>query len=173
MTDKHDNSGLAGCSSLGLAFDRGLSNRLTLIVGPDAYDYGRELDGWLEDLGCESLRIDCPSGDSHGSCRERIIDAFTSAGIIEPIATDIKAEDACHLYLVRLMNGLAALPDDLVVVLHNYHPCDVADRVISFMLEHLPQQIHLYLVSEDVPGLSCIPRLRVRRQFQMIDTAAD
>lgn len=172
MTNLHENNTTSGDSSFDRALERGLSSRLTLIVGPDAPDRCQDLDGWLDSLGFQSLRIQCPSGEDRRACPERIFDAFVSAGIIDPCLEVGQANEPCKSKLVQLMNGLATISDDLVVVLQNYHPCETTDRVLSFMLEYLPQQIHLYLVSKDMPGLSCIPRLRVRRQLEMIETAA-
>lgn len=172
MTDTLNNSIAACDNSFDRALDQGLSNRLTLIVGPDAPECKQALDGWLDSLRHTFLRIPCPSGDERDQCPRKIVESFASAGIIEPVEEDTASEESCLASFVRLMNGLAAFPGELVVVLQDYQPCERADRILSFMLEHLPNQIHLYLVSEDVPGLNCIPRLRVRRQLQMIDASS-
>ena len=168
MTNILNNSSSAGVTSFDRALDQGLSSRLTLIVGPEAHERSQEFNAWLASLGHATLSIHCSSDESGEACPERIVAAFASAGIIEQVTEQIESEEACQAQLVRLMNNLATLADDLVVVLLDYRPCEPADRVLSFILEHLPQQIHLYLICEDVPGLSCIPRLRVRRQLQMI-----
>jgi len=173
MSDALNNPPANGANTFDRALERGLANRLTLIVGPDAHARNQELNDWLASLGHESLRIHCSPEDDPRACPERIVEAFASAGIIEPVTEAIESADDCLEHLVQLMNCLAAFPGELVVVLLDYRPCEQVDQVLSFILEHLPQQVHLYLLSEDVPGLSCIPRLRVRRQLQMIETSAD
>ena len=155
--------------SLDLVLDQGLFNRLTLLVGPDPEECSQALDDWLDRREHEALYVRCPSGDEQLSCSRRLLEAFSEAGMID--AVDVP-DEGCQGRIVRLINHLAGLRDDLVVVLLDYEPSERTDGVLSFLLEHLPQQIHLYLASEDIPGLKCIPRLRVRRQFQMIDTTA-
>jgi ATP/maltotriose-dependent transcriptional regulator MalT len=73
---------------------------------------------------------------------------------------------------VRLINELATLDHDIALVIADYTPTEATDCFLTFMLEHLPQQLHLYLFCDTPPKLSCIPRLRVRRQLQMIDVKA-
>ncbi len=172
MTSSLNISKCTGDDSFDHLFDHGLSNRLTLIIGRDAQERSEALNSWLDRSDYDSLRINCPSADEREACPQRIFDAFASAGIIEPIEETSRTEDCSQFKFIALLNELAARPRDLVVALLNYHPCEQADRAISFMLEHLPQQIHIYLTSDDVPDLNCIPRLRVRRQLQMIDTNA-
>lgn len=172
MTNTQNNSTTSTDSSFELLLERGLTSRLTIIASPDAGECGQALDDWLNSLGHEALLIHCPDETSGDACPVRIVNAFASMGIIETSTDEIASEEHCQAKLVQLINSLATLSDDLVVVLLDYHSNEEADRIVSFMLEHLPQQIHLFLVSEDMPGFSCIPRLRVRRQLQMIDIRA-
>ena len=152
-------------------FNQGLSSRLTLVIGRDARERSQALNSWLDRINQESLRILCPTDTELDACPQRIVEAFASAGLIDALEGDAQTEDCCQSKLIELLNELAELPRDLVVALLDYHPNERADQAISFMLEHLPRQVHLYLSSDDIPGLSCIPRLRVRRQLQMIDTS--
>lgn len=172
MTNTNHNVVTSVDSSFERVLELGLASRLTIIAGPDTGACGEALDDWLNGHGLESLLIQCHDETDSTACHRRIVDAFASAGIIEDSAEEVASDEHCQSKLVQLINGLAALPGDLVVVLLDYQPNDTSDRIISFILEHLPQQVHLFLVSEDVPGLSCIPRLRVRRQLQLIDTRA-
>ncbi len=152
-------------------FERGLANRLTIISGPAADDYGAALHAWLGGQTRESLSIQCSPAPHEDQCPQRIVEAFASAGIVDRGAVTADSRAHCQTTLIELLNGLAALPAELVVVLFDYHSSDISDRVISFLIDHLPQQIHLYVVAEELPGLACIPRLRVRRQLQLIDTS--
>ena len=166
----HHNTPADENRSFDLELDQGLSNRLTLLVGPDPDESSQALNDWLERREYDALYVRCPTSEEQLSCSRRLIEAFANAGMIEEDAEE--HDEGCQGRLVRLINHLAGLRHDLVVVLLDYEPSERTDRVLSFLLEHLPHQIHLYLASNDIPGLNCIPRLRVRRQFQMIDTTA-
>jgi len=170
MTSSLNLSKPTGDDSFDLLFDQGLSSRLTLIIGQDAEERGQALNSWLDRSDYESLRIRCASDEEREACPQRIVDAFVSAGLIDPCEDEDRAAHCCQPKFIELLNELATRPRDLVVALLDYYPSEQADRAISFLLEHLPQQVHIYLSSDDVPNLNCIPRLRVRRQFQMIDT---
>ncbi len=66
--------------------------------------------------------------------------------------------------LTTLVNELADVQDDVVVVLDDYHVIvarDVHDR-LGFLLEHLPPQIHVVIATRADPALP-LPRLRARR----------
>lgn len=74
--------------------------------------------------------------------------------------------------LTTLVNELADVQDDVVVVLDDYHVIvarDVHDR-LGFLLEHLPPQIHVVIATRADPALP-LPRLRARRE--LIEIRAD
>jgi ATP/maltotriose-dependent transcriptional regulator MalT len=64
-----------------------------------------------------------------------------------------------------LINDLASLPDRIVLVLDDYHVITNAEvhTAISFLLEHLPPQLHLVMTTRDEPALP-LARMRVRGQ---------
>lgn len=158
-------------NSLDLLLDQGLSNRLTVVVGLDADERDKALNDWLERREYEAIQIHCPTGNDMRACTRSLYDRFSEAGITDRFANDDPAGEGCLPRLVRLMNSLAELRRDLVVIFRDYQSSEHSDRVLSFMLDHLPQQVHLYLSCDSVPCLNCIPRLRVRRQLQTIDTS--
>jgi LuxR family maltose regulon positive regulatory protein len=67
--------------------------------------------------------------------------------------------------LTLLINDLASLPNRIVLVLDDYHVVTNAEvhTAISFLLDHLPSQIHLVMTTRDEPPLP-LARLRVRGQ---------
>jgi LuxR family maltose regulon positive regulatory protein len=68
--------------------------------------------------------------------------------------------------LTALLNDLAVLPDRVILVLDDYHTLDApaVDRALAFLVEHLPPQLHLVLVTREDPHLS-LARLRARDQL--------
>ncbi|NTU78381.1 MAG: LuxR family transcriptional regulator [Chloroflexales bacterium] len=68
--------------------------------------------------------------------------------------------------LTTLLNDLAALPDRVVLALDDYHALDApaVDQALTFLVEHLPPQLHLVIVTREDPRLP-LARLRARDQL--------
>ena len=62
-----------------------------------------------------------------------------------------------------LVNELAAAPDQVALVLDDYHLIDAPEvhRSLEFLLDHLPASLHLVLASRSDPPLP-LARLRAR-----------
>ena len=67
--------------------------------------------------------------------------------------------------MVALINEMAAYQGEIAVVIDNYQPRPETDELLSFLLEHLPPQLHIYLAVEHAPIIPSLPRMRVRRQL--------
>src|SRR5690348_7660315 len=63
--------------------------------------------------------------------------------------------------LTTLLNDLTAIPDHFVLVLDDYHVLDArpVDQALTFLLEHLPPQMHLVIATREDPSLP-LARLR-------------
>ena len=68
--------------------------------------------------------------------------------------------------LTSLLNDLATVPDDFVLVLDDYHRIDAksVDSAVAFLIEHLPPRMHLVITTREDPNLS-LSRLRARDQL--------
>jgi len=68
--------------------------------------------------------------------------------------------------LTPLINDLAGLPDDCVLVLDDYHLLTRPEihELVGFLLEHLPPRLHLVIASREDPPLP-LARMRARRQL--------
>ncbi|HSL46459.1 MAG TPA: hypothetical protein VK897_23700, partial [Anaerolineales bacterium] len=77
-----------------------------------------------------------------------------------------------ELILTELLNEIAAVPDNFVLVLDDYHLADAKpiDEALTFMVEHLPAQMHLVITTREDPALP-IPRLRARNQLMELRAA--
>jgi len=71
-----------------------------------------------------------------------------------------------------LLNEIAGLPDGLVLVLDDYHVIESqpVDNALTFLLDHLPPQMHLVIASRSDPSL---PLSRLRAGGQMTEIRAD
>src|SRR5438034_8622882 len=68
--------------------------------------------------------------------------------------------------LTALLNDLTTISDHLVLVLDDYHVLDAkaVDHALTFLLEHLPPQMHLLIATREDPQLP-LARLRARGQL--------
>ncbi len=68
--------------------------------------------------------------------------------------------------LTEVLNEIAAIPEDFTFVLDDYHLTDAEpiDEALSFVVEHLPAQMHLVITTREDPALP-LPRLRARNQL--------
>jgi LuxR family maltose regulon positive regulatory protein len=68
--------------------------------------------------------------------------------------------------LTALLNEITAIPDDFTLVLDDYHTVDARpiDDALTFLVDHLPPQMHLVIVTREDPQLP-LPRLRARAQL--------
>jgi LuxR family maltose regulon positive regulatory protein len=73
--------------------------------------------------------------------------------------------------LAPLLNELNALPDDLVLVLDDYHAIESPEIQVgmAFLLDHLPAQVHLVIATRADPAL---PLARLRARGDLIEIRA-
>ena len=74
--------------------------------------------------------------------------------------------------LTALLNEITTIPDHFVLVLDDYHVIDAkpVDEALTFLLEHLPPQMHLVITTREDPQLP-LARLRARGQLTELRAA--
>ena len=74
--------------------------------------------------------------------------------------------------LTALLNEITTIPDNFVLVLDDYHVIDSkpVDDALTFLLEHLPPQMHLVIATREDPHLP-LARLRARGQLTELRAA--
>jgi LuxR family transcriptional regulator, maltose regulon positive regulatory protein len=74
--------------------------------------------------------------------------------------------------LTALINEITTLPDNFIFVLDDYHIIDSTpvDNAITFLLEHLPPQMHLVIITREDPQFP-LARLRARSQLTELRAA--
>ncbi|MEC0090661.1 LuxR C-terminal-related transcriptional regulator [Paenibacillus macquariensis] len=77
-----------------------------------------------------------------------------------------------ELIITALLNEITSISYHFILVLDDYHAIDALpiDNAISLLLEHMPPQMHLVIVTREVPRLP-LARLRVRDQLTEVRTA--
>ncbi len=74
--------------------------------------------------------------------------------------------------LTALLNEITTVPDSFTLVLDDYHVIEAkpVDNALTFLLEHLPPQMHLVIASREDPQLP-LARLRARGQLTELRAA--
>src|SRR5260370_6154934 len=81
------------------------------------------------------------------------------------------AQPPIQTVLATVLNELGALPNDLYLVLDDYHLVDGPDVAAAtvFLLEHLPPHLHVVLSTRADPAL---PLARLRAQGELVEVRA-
>ena len=77
-----------------------------------------------------------------------------------------------EVILTTLLNEITTLPDHFILVLDDYHVIDSkpVDEALTFLLEHLPPQMHLVITTREDPHMP-LARLRARGQLTELRAA--
>ena len=70
-----------------------------------------------------------------------------------------------------LINELSTVPNDFVLILEDYHVIDLGEihRMLVFLLEHMPPQMHLVILTRSDPPF---PLGRMRARSEMVEIRA-
>jgi LuxR family maltose regulon positive regulatory protein len=155
----------------------GLSGPLTLVVAPAGFGKTTLLADWRaaqqEDADGASwpvawLALDAGDNDLVRFLRYLIaalhaLDIRVGDGVLAGLRAPQPPVEAL---LTLLVNDLAALPDDVILVLDDYHAIEHPDvhSALTFLLDHLPPRLHLVLATRVEPPLP-LARLRARGQL--------
>lgn len=81
------------------------------------------------------------------------------------------AQSPMEAVLATLLNDLNSISNDVVLILDDYHVIEAQDvqDAMAFLLEHLPDQIHLVITSRSDPAL---PLARLRARGELVEIRA-
>ena len=155
----------------------GLDRSLILVSAPAGYGKTTLVSTWLKEKHIPFTWLSLDGGDNDPI---RFLQYLLAA--LVPIAPGIE-EDAFGMLqgiqpaqfesVINLVaNELASFSDPFVLALDDFHVIhsDVVLKIISYLVDHLPPQMHLVLLSRTDPALP-LSRLRVRNQ--LMDIRAD
>jgi LuxR family transcriptional regulator, maltose regulon positive regulatory protein len=80
-------------------------------------------------------------------------------GVLGAIQTSPPLTTINEVLLATLLNEIAAIPEHFILVLDDYHVIDAEpiDHALTFLLDHLPPQMHLVITTREDPSLP-LPR---------------
>jgi LuxR family maltose regulon positive regulatory protein len=147
--------------------DQAIQRPVTLIAAPAGYGKTTLVAQWL--AGNHHPRaawLSLDTGDNDpGRFWTHLATALERVGCVMPtdLADVMMASSGEWLtgVLPRMVNALAATPDDVVILLDDFHfvrERELHDQ-IEFLIEHLPPHAHLVIITRADPGLR-LGRLR-------------
>lgn len=158
----------------------GLDGPLTLIVAPAGFGKTTLLGDWCaarEDDAWPVAWLALDAGDNDLARWLRYVVAALhalglDAGLSMLASLGSPQPPPVQVLLTHLLNDLATLPDDVILVLDDYHVID--DRPIheamAFLIEHLPPKVHLVVATRVDPPLP-LARLRARGRLTELRAA--
>ncbi|HSL27552.1 MAG TPA: LuxR C-terminal-related transcriptional regulator [Anaerolineales bacterium] len=161
--------------------DKGFSARskLSLISAPAGFGKTTLVSEWIAGSGHPAAWLSLDEGDGDLS---RFLTYLVSAvrtlarSGVEGIAPDLgeaamqalqaSQSPPVESILTALLNEISTFPQSFLLVLDDYHVIEsrAVDEALSFLVEHLPAQMHLVITTREDPALP-LPRLRARRHL--------
>jgi len=157
--------------------NRHLHRKLTLISAPAGFGKTTLVSEWVAVCGrpVAWLSLDEAESDIVRFLTYLIAALQTIAGHMGAMALPVLETGQplpVEAILTSLVNDIAAVPNDFILILDDYHLVDnpAVDRALGFLLEHLPPQMHLAMTTREDPNLP-LARLRVRDQLTELRAA--
>ena len=162
--------------------DRGAASKLMLVSAPAGFGKTTLLAEWLtagparptDERSAAWLSLDQGDNDP-ATCWTYVIAALhtVAPGVGADMLTRLREPQPPPIEsgLITLLNDFDGIADDIVLVLDDYHVIDAADVQdgMAFLLEHLPPQVHLVIVSRADPAL---PLARLRGRGELVEIRA-
>jgi LuxR family maltose regulon positive regulatory protein len=161
--------------------EREAGRKLTLISAPAGFGKTTLLVEWLKEREDGDRSVAWLSLDEGDNDPVRFLSYLVAAlrrsvreGFGEGVLAVLRSPEPPRMEAVlgTFVNELADLPGEIAMVLDDYHVIDSESvhRIVTFLLEHLPPNVHLVISSRIDPPLQ-LSRLRTRNQMTELDAA--
>lgn len=143
----------------------GVKGPLTLIIAPAGSGKTTLISEWLHQQDRPAGWVSLEESDNNPQYFWRYLTAALKP--LHPAAdNDVTGEEFLldgEISLIQLLNDLARLPSDIVLVLDDYHAIHnpAIHQNLYFFLEHLPPQVHLCIATREELPIS-LARLHVQ-----------
>ncbi|XMB25693.1 LuxR C-terminal-related transcriptional regulator [Paenibacillus sp. BR2-3] len=155
----------------------GFHRKLTLISAPAGYGKTTLICEWLAECGRPATWLSLEKEDNELS---RFLTCMISSlqrlaeNIGEGVLVVLQSPQPppTESILTALLNEIAAIMAPFLLVLDDYHAVKSkpVDDAVSFLLDHLPAQMHIVMVTREAPR---IPLARLRARDQLTELGVD
>lgn len=157
--------------------NEGLHGKLTLISAPAGFGKTTLVSEWLASTPRPTAWLSLDEADSDPArFLAYLVAALQSvvANLGEGVLGALQSSQPPPIasLLTDLLNEIATLAGNFILVLDDYHLIDstAVDQALTFLLEHMPPQMHLVITTREDPQLP-LARLRVRGQMTEVRAA--
>jgi LuxR family maltose regulon positive regulatory protein len=163
----------------GLLQNRNFERKLTLISAPAGFGKTTLVSEWLASCQQPAAWLSLDEGDNDPACflsylvaALQTINNDVGKGVLGAIHTSQPLTTINESLLATLLNEIATIPENLIMVLDDYHVIDSEpiDNALTYLLDHLPPQMHLVITTREDPSLP-LPRYRARGQLTEVRAA--
>ncbi|MHC1787798.1 MAG: LuxR C-terminal-related transcriptional regulator [Christensenellales bacterium] len=157
--------------------DEGCRRQLTLISAPAGFGKTTLVSQWIEGSGLPAAWLSLDKGDNDPI---RFLSCLVASLQTVPVQFDENLQGmlaspqppSVDYFLTSLIKGIAAVEEPLFLVLDDCHEIEAkpVNDALAFLLEHLPGQMHLVIVTREDPPLP-LARLRARGQLKELRAA--
>ncbi|WP_373228699.1 LuxR C-terminal-related transcriptional regulator [Cohnella sp.] len=157
--------------------NEGLHSKLTLVSASAGFGKTTLVSEWLAVCGRPAAWLSLDENDNDSARFLTLL--FTALQSVETnigegvfSALQSPQPPSIESILTVVLNEINMIPNDIILVLDDYHVIDVPeiDHALTFLLEHLPPQMHLVIITREDP-LFPLVRLRVRNQLTELRVA--
>ncbi len=157
--------------------NEGVHSKLTLISAPAGFGKTTLVSEWVATCGRPVAWLSLDEGDNDPArfmiyliAALQTIALNIGAGVLKILGAP--QPPPTESILTALLNEITTGSNNCILVLDDYHMIDAkpVDNALTFLLEHLPPQMHLIITTREDPQLP-LARLRVRNQLTELRAA--
>ncbi|MBE0697077.1 MAG: AAA family ATPase, partial [Anaerolineaceae bacterium] len=161
----------------GLCRDKDQNRKLTLISAPAGFGKTTLIGEWIRQCETPAAWLSLDEEDNNLTrfltylvAALQTIDEHLGDSVVGMLQSP--QQPSSDLILTALFNEVANRSGDFILVLDDYHVIDSkpVDHAVTFLLDHLPPQMHLIITTREDPNLS-LSRFRARGQMTELRAA--
>ena len=162
-----------------LAADGSIRRKLSLVVGPAGYGKSTLVCQWAQQLPLPVAWLSLDTADNDPA--RFLAYLFAAVASVRPDIGEaaLARLSSTYIYndndaiLTAFVNDLAACVEPCIVVLDDYHLVEneAVHEIMRYLLQHMPQQLHLLLTSRAQPPLP-LALLRARHALIRVEARA-
>src|SRR5450432_4134612 len=151
--------------------NEGQHRKLTLVSAPAGFGKTTLVSEWIAGAERPAAWLSLDEGDNDPTCfltylvaALQVVAPDFGAGVLGALQSP--QPPPIDSILTALLNEIASIPDDFVLVLDDYHVIEAkaVDDALTFLLKHLPPRMHLVIATREDPQLP-LGRLRAGGQL--------